>query len=143
MREAVRRLLHRGAFIPAMPLVLDERRRFDEKGQRRLVRYYLESGVDGIAAGVHSTQFAIRDPRIGLFEPVLRCAQEEIAAYRARTGREVLAVAGACGPTEQAVLEAEQAVAWGYDAALLSPGGLCDREEKGMAEDDFWIRIER
>lgn len=129
MRDSARKLLHQGAFIPAMPLVLDEHRKFDEKGQRRLVRYYLESGVDGIAAGVHSTQFAIRDPKIGLFEPVLRCVQEEIAAYRTRTGREVLAIAGACGPIEQAVREAEQAVSWGYDAALLSPGGLNDRDE--------------
>ena len=134
MRESARNLLHRGAFIPAMPLVLDENRQFDEKGQRRLVRYYLESGVDGIAAGVHSTQFAIRDPKIGLFEPVLRAAQEEIAAYRARTGREVLAIAGACGEIGQAVREAEQAVAWGYDAALLSPGGLGDRDEAYLIE---------
>lgn len=134
MREAADRLLHRGAFIPAMPLVLDENRKFDEKGQRRLVRYYLESGADGIAAGVHSTQFAIRDPKIGLFEPVLRCVQDEIAAYRARTGREILAVAGACGDVRQAVREAEQAVSWGYDYALLSPGGLADKDEAYLVE---------
>ena len=107
MRKEAYELLHRGAFIPAMPLVLHEDRSFDERGQRRLIRYYLACGADGIAAGVHSTQFAIRDPKIGLFEPVLRCAQEEIAAYRARTGREVLAVAGVCGETEQAVQEAD------------------------------------
>ena len=134
MREAADTLLHRGAIIPAMPLVLDENRKFDEKGQRRLVRYYLESGADGIAAGVHSTQFAIRDPKIGLFEPVLRCVQEEIAAYRARTGREILAVAGACGDIRQAVREAEQAASWGYDYALLSPGGLADRDEAYLVE---------
>ena len=81
MRKEAQALLHQGAFIPAMPLVLKEDRSFDERGQRRLIRYYLESGADGIAVGVHSTQFAIRDPQIGLFEPVLRCAQEEIAAY--------------------------------------------------------------
>lgn len=129
MRKEALKLLRRGAFIPAMPLVLNKNRQFDERSQRRLVRYYLESGADGIAAGVHSTQFAIRDPKVGLFGPVLRCVQEEIAAYRARTGREVLAIAGACGETEQAVREAEQAASWGYDAALLSPGGLNDRSE--------------
>ena len=134
MRKEAKALLHKGAFIPAMPLVLDENRKFDERGQRRLVRYYLESGVDGIAAGVHSTQFAIRDPKIGLFEPVLRCVQEEIAAYRALTGREVLAIAGACGKTEQAVRETEQAVSWGYDAVLLSPGGLNGQSEDYLVE---------
>ena len=123
MRKEAYELLHRGAFIPAMPLVLHEDRSFDERGQRRLIRYYLVCGADGIAAGVHSTQFAIRDPKVGLFEPVLRCVQEEIAAYRARAGREVLAIAGVCGKTEQAIREAEQAVSWGYDAVLLSPGG--------------------
>ena len=101
MRKEALKLLRRGAFIPAMPLVLNKNRQFDERGQRRLIRYYLESGADGIAAGVHSTQFAIRDPQIGLFEPVLRYVREEIAAYRARTGREVLAIAGACGKTEE------------------------------------------
>ncbi len=134
MREEARSLLHRGAFIPAMPLVLDKNRRFDERGQRRLVRYYLESGADGIAAGVHSTQFAIRDPGIHLFEPVLRCVQEEIAAYRRHAGREVLAVAGACGKTPQAVREAEQAMAWGYDAVLLSPGGLKEETEQYLID---------
>ena len=134
MRGEAYELLHRGAFIPAMPLVLHEDRSFDEKGQRRLIRYYLACGVDGIAAGVHSTQFAIRDPKIGLFEPVLRCVREEIAAYRARTGREVLAVAGACGKTEQAVREAEQAVSWGYDAVLLSPGGLNAESEAYLVD---------
>lgn len=134
MRRGAYELLHRGAFIPAMPLVLREDRSFDEKGQRRLIRYYLACGADGVAAGVHSTQFAIRDPKIGLFEPVLRCVQEEIAAYRARTGREVLAIAGACGKTEQAVREAEQAVSWGYDAVLLSPGGLNAESEAYLAD---------
>ena len=134
MRGEAYELLHRGAFIPAMPLVLHEDRSFDEKGQRRLIRYYLACGADGIAAGVHSTQFAIRDPKIGLFEPVLRCAQEEIAAYRARTGREVLAVAGVCGETEQAVQEARQAIAWGYDAVLLSPGGLSEKSEAYLVD---------
>ena len=62
MRSEAMLLLTRGAFLPAMPLVLDEDRRFDEAGQRRLIRYYLESGVDGIAVAVHTTQFAIRDP---------------------------------------------------------------------------------
>ena len=134
MRKEAYELLHRGAFIPAMPLVLHEDRSFDERGQRRLIRYYLACGADGIAAGVHSTQFAIRDPKVGLFEPVLRCVQEEIAAYRACAGREVLAIAGVCGKTEQAIREAEQAVSWGYDAVLLSPGGLNAESETYLVD---------
>lgn len=134
MRAEAKKLLLEGAFIPAMPLVLDENRRFDEAGQRRLIRYYLAAGADGIAAAVHTTQFAIRDPRINLFSTVLRVAMEEISTFRARTGREVLAVAGVCGPTEQAVAEAKLASSLGYDAALLSPGGLNDRTEDYLIE---------
>lgn len=134
MRPEAKKLLMDGAFIPAMPLVLDENRQFDEAGQRRLIRYYLAAGVDGIAAAVHTTQFAIRDPKINLFERVLRVAMEEIVAYRAQTGREILAVAGVCGPIEQAVAEATLVRSLGYDAALLSPGGLNDRSEEYLIE---------
>ncbi len=134
MRSEAMLLLTRGAFLPAMPLVLDEDRRFDEAGQRRLIRYYLESGVDGIAVAVHTTQFAIRDPKINLFERVLTVAISEINAYRARTGREILAVAGACGEAPQAVAEAKLAKSLGYDAALLSPGGLNHLSEKALIE---------
>ena len=134
MRCEAKKLLLDGAFIPAMPLVLDENRRFDEAGQRRLIRYSLCAGADGIAAAVHTTQFAIRDPQIHLFETVLRVAIDEIRAYRAKTGREILAIAGVCGPTEQAVSEARLCRALGYDAALLSPGGLNDRSEAYLIE---------
>ncbi len=124
MRKEAENLLMSGAFLPAMPLCLDADRHFDEKKQRRLIRYYLESGVDGVAVAVHTTQFAIRDPKINLFETVLTVAMEEIGKYRARTGREILAIAGVCGEWEQAVAEAGLASSLGYDAALVSPGGL-------------------
>ena len=124
MRAEAEKLLMRGAFLPAMPLVLDENRRFDEAGQRRLIRYYLESGVDGIAVGVHTTQFAIRDPKINLLERVLAVSMDEMRAFTTRTGRAILAVAGVCGEEPQAVREAQLAARLGYDAALLSPGGL-------------------
>ena len=127
-------ILKQGAYIPAMPLVLDENRQFDEAGQRRLVRYYLAAGVDGIAAAVHTTQFAIRDPKIALLEPVLRTVMEEIEKYREKTGRPVLGIAGVCGSTEQAVKEAELAKSLGYDAVLVSPGGLNDRTEAYLLE---------
>lgn len=134
MRGEALRLLMQGAFLPAMPLVLDDNRRFDEAGQRRLIRYYLESGADGLAVAVHTTQFAIRDPKIGLFERILRVSLSEIESYRARSGRTILAVAGACGEAEQAVAEARLAARLGYDAVLLSPGGLGRLSEAELIE---------
>ena len=127
-------LLHEGAFLPAMPLVLDENRKFDEAGQRRLVRYYMEAGVDGLAVAVHTTQFAIRDPKINLFETVLRVVKNEMEAYTARTGRHLLAIAGVCGEAPQAVAEASLAGSIGYDAVLVSPGGLGHLTEEQLIE---------
>ncbi len=134
MRSEARKLLMDGAFIPAMPLALTKDREFDEPAQRRLIRYYLESGVDGIAVAVHTTQFAIRDPKINLFERVLKVSMNEIAAYKARSGREVLAIAGVCGEVEQATAEARLAASIGYDAVLASPGGLNHLSESALIE---------
>ena len=134
-REEALELFARGAFIPAAPLALDAARRFDEPAQRRLLRYYLEAGADGIAVAVHTTQFRIRDPEIALLEPVLKVAAEEIGRFEAETGRVILHIAGACGPVEQAVAEAELALRHGYDAVLLSPGGL-----PGFTEEDLLER---
>ena len=134
MRENAYRLLQKGGVIPAMPLALDENRRFDEAGQRRLIRYYLEAGADGIAAAVHTTQFEIRLPQHNMLEKVLRTAAEEMEAFEARTGRTVVRIAGVCGPTEQAVCEAELAKSLGYDAALVSPGGLGTQDEDYLIE---------
>lgn len=129
MRREAKELLVKGAFIPAMPLVLNDKRQFDEAGQRRLVRYYLAAGVDGIAAAVHTTQFEIRKPEVNLLKPVLQVVLEEIEKWRQKSGREILAIAGVCGPADQAVKEAKLAKELGYDAVLLSPGGLKDVSE--------------
>ena len=134
MKKTSYALLMKGAFIPAMPLVLNQQRHFDEARQRRLIRYYLESGVDGLAVGVHTTQFAIRDPNVGLFERVLKVAIDEVHSYIAETERPVLTVAGVCGETPQARMEAETAKSLGYDIALLSPGGLNRLSEDEMVE---------
>ena len=128
------KILHEGTVIPATPLALDENRRFDPRRQRALVRYYLDAGVGGLAVGVHTTQFEIRDPKHGLFETVLRTEIEEVRKYEERTGKTLVMVAGACGPTEQAVKEAALAKALGYDAVLLSPGGLGEKSEDYMIE---------
>lgn len=127
-------ILHNGTVIPAIPLVLNEDRKFNEKGQRTLIRYYLHCGVGGLAIGVHTTQFEIRKPEIGLFEPLLRLAAEEIDAFEKNTGKTIVRIAGACGPVAQASVESKIAKGLGYDAVLLSPGGLNHLSEKQMIE---------
>ena len=109
--EEALKILHGGTVIPAIPLVLDENRKFNEAGQRTLIRYYLDAGVGGLAVAVHTTQFEIRKPEVGLFEPVLRVTKEEMDAYEARTGKTLVRVAGACGEAEQACAEARTAKA--------------------------------
>jgi dihydrodipicolinate synthase/N-acetylneuraminate lyase len=118
MHEALRR----GVVIPAMPLALTAQRRFDERRQRALVRYYAAAGAGGLAVGVHTTQFAIREPRVGLFRPVLELVAEELR----RRAPGAVRIAGACGPTAQAVAEAGLARELGYHAVLLSLAALRD-----------------
>ncbi len=126
--------LKAGTVIPATPLALDENRRFDEKGQRLLMNYYLNCGVGGIATAVHTTQFEIRKPEIALFEPILKIVSEEIDKFEKKNDTVVVKVAGVCGKIEQAVAEAELAKKYGFDAVLLSPGGLNDMPEDYMIE---------
>jgi dihydrodipicolinate synthase/N-acetylneuraminate lyase len=116
----MRASLHSGLVIPAHPLALDAEGRFDERRQRALTRYYHAAGAGGIAVAVHTTQFAIRDPKAGLFEPVLELASETVTACDAATGRRTVRIAGIVGPTEQAVREARIAARLGYDIGLLS-----------------------
>lgn len=120
----IREHLLRGHVIPAHPLALNASRKLDERRQRALTRYYLAAGAGGIAVGVHTTQFAIRDPRFALFEPVLELAMEEMR--RQPIEEPVAKIAGVCGPRHQAVKEAETARLLGYDAVLLSLGVLRD-----------------
>lgn len=125
---AVRDALHSGVVIPAHPLALDEHRRMSERHQRALTRYYLAAGAGGLAVGVHTTQFAIRDPKIGLFRPVLELAMEEIRAFETSSGRRIIRIAGICGRTDQAVAEAQLARELGYDIGLLSMSALRDAD---------------
>src|SRR5919202_642470 len=111
----VTRALHGPIVTPACPLALTAERRLDERRQRALVRYYLDAGAGGLAVGVHTTQFAIRD--IGLYRPVLELAAETAANW---TKRPLAMVAGLAGPTQQAIKEAETARGIGYHAGLLS-----------------------
>jgi hypothetical protein len=125
--SSVLELLRHGTVIPAHPLALDARRAFDRESQRALTRYYIDAGSGGLAVGVHSTQFAIRD--VGLYEPVLSLA---IETARTSTGRPLVMVAGALGRTDQAVGEARIARSLGYHAVLLSLAAL-----RGASEDEL------
>jgi len=132
--ELALKKLHEGTVIPANPLALNAKREFDERRQKAIVRYYLDAGVGGLAVAVHTTQFEIRDPKYNLLERVLKLAIEEASAYEKKTGKTIVMVAGACGKKEQAVREAELAKSLGYDAVLLSPGGLNALSEDEMVE---------
>uniref|UniRef100_UPI00339D6FD3 dihydrodipicolinate synthase family protein n=1 Tax=Aquibium sp. A9E412 TaxID=2976767 RepID=UPI00339D6FD3 len=116
---AIRSLIAEGTAIPAHPLALDAGRRLDRRRQRALARYYLDAGAGGLAVGVHTTQFAIREA--GLYAPVLEIAAETAAAW---SDRPVVKVAGLVGPTAQAVEEARTARALGYHCGLLSLAAL-------------------
>jgi hypothetical protein len=115
--------IRRGVAIPALPLALTAARRLDERRQRALCRYYIAAGAGGIAAGVHTTQFAIRDPRHGLFRPVLALAAEEIDRASAGRPEPLAKIGGICGPTGHAVAEARTLRDLGYHAGLLSLAG--------------------
>ena len=122
----LRKRLFDGAVIPAHPLALNSQRKLDERRQTALTRYYVDAGAGGVAVGVHTTQFAIREPRFGLFEPVL-----ELAAV-ALGDRPLIRVAGICGKTGQALREAKFAADWGYHAGLLSLSAFRDDSVEAM-----------
>lgn len=124
--------LHEGLVIPAHPLALNADRKLDERRQKALTRYYISSGAGGIAVGVHTTQFEIRDKQHHLFEEVLQLAAAEVR--KAKLTRPFLQIAGICGPVDQAVYEAQTAVDLGYDLGLLSVGGLQGWTEKQLLQ---------
>lgn len=127
-------ILKAGTVIPATPLALNEDKSISIDGIKLLMQYYLNCGVGGIATAVHTTQFEIRDPEYNLYETVLAIVSGEIDKFEQKTGKVIVRVAGVCGKTEQAVAEAKLAKQYGYDAVLLSPGGLNDMSEDYMVE---------
>lgn len=124
--------LKQGVVIPALPLALRSDLQIDQTAQERLIRYYIASGAGGLAVGVHTTQFEIRDPAFNLLEPILKMAAAEINRHPQSAG--FIKVAGICGPTEQAVQEAQLAVKYGYHIGLVSMGGLADYSEEALLE---------
>ena len=127
IKSEVRRLIADGTVLPAHPLALDADRKLDKVHQRALTRYYIDAGAGGLAVGVHTTQFAIRD--VGLYRPVLELAAETAASW---TKRPLAMVAGLAGPTQQAVAEARTARSIGYHAGLLSLAAM-----KSASEDEI------
>ncbi len=121
----VRRRLLDGVVIPAHPLALTESRQLDDRRQVGLTRYYCDAGAGGLAVGVHTTQFEIRAPSIRLLKPVLSLAARTVAEWCGH-GERPLMIAGVCGPTPQALGEAELALSLDYDAALLSLSAFRD-----------------
>jgi hypothetical protein len=151
--EQVRTRLGEGLVIPACPLALNARRKLDERRQRALFRYYLAAGAGGLAVGAHTMQFAIREPKIGLFRPVLELAAEELRNSRPQealastadhssritenqslvtSAATSIGIAGICGQTKQAVEEATLMQELGFHAGLLSLAAL-----KTVAEDEL------
>lgn len=134
MSTEVRQVLQRGVVIPASPLAITADRKLDERRQRALCRYYIAAGSGGLAIGVHTTQFAIRDPKIGLFRPILELAAEEMARADAGRPEPLVRVAGICGKTEQATGEAAIVRDLGYNAGLLSLAAMKEADIGGLID---------
>ena len=124
--KEVQAILRKGVVIPAHPLALTRERKLDEVRQQALTRYYVAAGAGGLAIGVHTTQFEIHDPHVGLYKPVLELEAETIRECEEKLGRQVVKVAGICGSTLQAVAEASFAAEKGYHAGLLSLSAFKD-----------------
>lgn len=135
MNETITQVLYRGVAIPAVPLALTVDRRFDERRQRGLLRYYSAAGAGGMAIGVHTTQFAIRDAKHELFEPIVKLAayvmDELDAGLNGDRSTPLVRVGGICGETSQALREATMLRDLRYHTGLLSLGAM-----RGRSEDD-------
>jgi hypothetical protein len=128
----VQQVLSAGTVIPAHPLALNAERRLDERRQRALTRYYIAAGAGGLAVGVHTTQFAIRDPRIGLFEPVLKLAAEEMDRADRASTKPLIRIGGICGETAQAVREARLLKDLRYSGGLLSLAAVKNMDDPAL-----------
>jgi dihydrodipicolinate synthase/N-acetylneuraminate lyase len=124
--------LNNGIVIPALPLALDSKRNLDERHQRALMRYYLDAGAGGIAVAVHTTQFAIRQPDIDLYSPLLEIANEEFNRFTSKSKTPVIRIAGVIGKTDQALKEARLALQHGFHSVLLSVAAFRDSDNSNI-----------
>ncbi len=132
LSDSLNKILHSGVAIPAHPTALTKELKLDEKRQRALARYYLDAGAGGLAIGVHTSQFEIREA--GLYRPILELGKEEIDNYTSKSGKEILRISGVLGKTTQAVKEAETAASLGYNAVLLSLAAFKGEPNKAIIE---------
>jgi dihydrodipicolinate synthase/N-acetylneuraminate lyase len=134
LKKEINEIIQKGVVIPAHPLALNKNRKLDERRQRALSRYYFNAGAGGIAVAVHTTQFEIRKPEVGLLQPVLKLAIEEANIFSEKTNQPVVKIAGVVGKTEQALNEAKLTSDLGYDAILLSLSAFKDSSNQQMIE---------
>jgi hypothetical protein len=134
MNREIHSILQRGVAIPAHPLALNAQRQLDERQQRALSRYYIAAGAGGLAVAVHTTQFAIREARIGLLKPVLELAAEEMTRADQHRAEPLVRIGGVCGVTNQAVAEATQLRELGYHAGLLSLAAMKNASEDQLIQ---------
>ncbi len=132
--STLRQTLLAGCVIPAHPLALNASRKLDERRQTALTRYYCDAGSGGVAVGVHTTQFPIHDPEVGLLRPVLQLASEAVARHEREDRGKLVKIAGICGSTDQALREASLARDLSYDAGLLSLSALREASTEQMLE---------
>ena len=132
MDSRIKQVLQAGTVIPAHPLALNAQRRLDERRQRALSRYYIAAGAGGLAVGVHTTQFAIREPSIGLFKPVLVLAAEEMDRADRNRATPLVRIGGICGKTTQAVKEAQLLKELNYSAGLLSLDAVKELDDAAL-----------
>jgi dihydrodipicolinate synthase/N-acetylneuraminate lyase len=135
LKPEIHTALKEGLVIPAHPLALNASRKLDEERQRGLTKYYMAAGAGGVAVGVHTTQFEIRDAKYNLYQKVLELAIDEVK--KAKLERPFVTIAGICGDTVQALGEARLAKELGYDMGLVSMGGL-----SGWSEHELINRME-
>lgn len=126
--------LQAGCVIPAHPLALTADLKIDSRHQRALTRYYLDAGAGGLAVGVHTTQFAIHDPQVGLYKPVLELAAHTAKEHGGQGQEAPILIAGLVGPTAQAVYEAEVARELGFHIGLLSLSALAGQSNRALID---------
>jgi dihydrodipicolinate synthase/N-acetylneuraminate lyase len=135
MDPDIRQKLQAGCVIPAHPLALTRSGKLDVPHQKALTRYYLDAGAGGLAVGVHTTQFALHDAKLGLYRPVLelaaQCAREH--AEQSQQTPPIL-IAGILGPTAQAVQEAGTTRDLGYHLGLLSLTALAGKSTQELID---------
>jgi hypothetical protein len=134
MTDDLQDKLCQGCVIPAHPLALTSDGKIDTRHQRALTRYYLDAGAGGLAVGVHTTQFAIHNPQVGLYQPVLELAAETVRSHKNDEQQAPILIAGIVGPTAQAIKEATLARDLGYHLGLLSLTALAGKSNQELID---------